>query len=222
MTQAWKRSQDAEKLQKELDEQKAELAALRKEHQERERKEAEAQEKLKAESKALDDEKQRASDLKETMEKYDVEKAAASKKAADEKQIQEKTKADKDGEVQEVLTNFGKRMDEMSSIRLKMEKDIVNKKKDLKEQIKMKIDKIDQGMDDDPTANIEENITPKFEAQLNSTKKNSRLGQDFAQNQTHQSLGQSSNANYVKQIQEQRIAQLKVDIEKEEGLKSKL
>jgi hypothetical protein len=44
----------------------------------------------------------------------------------------------------------------------------------------MKIDKIDQGMDDDPTVNIEENITPKFEAQLNSTKKNSRLGQDFA------------------------------------------
>jgi hypothetical protein len=34
-------------------------------------------------------------------------------------------------------------MDEMSNIRLKMEKDIVNKKKDLKEQIKMKIDKID-------------------------------------------------------------------------------
>jgi hypothetical protein len=35
--------------------------------------------------------------------------------------------------VNEILGNFGKRMDEMSNIRLKMEKDIIEKKKDLKE-----------------------------------------------------------------------------------------
>jgi hypothetical protein len=40
---------------------------------------------------------------------------------------------DKTGEVNEILGNFGKRMDEMSNIRLKMEKDIIEKKKDLKE-----------------------------------------------------------------------------------------
>lgn len=44
---------------------------------------------------------------------------------------------------------------------------------DLKEQIKMKIDKIDQGLDDDPTVNTNENITPSYSAQLaNSTGKN--------------------------------------------------
>jgi hypothetical protein len=99
MTAAWKKSQDAEKLQKELDEQKAELAALRKEHQERERREAESHEALKAQNKILDDEKQRTQDLKDTLDKYDVQKSAATEKAADEKKIQEKTKSDKEGEV---------------------------------------------------------------------------------------------------------------------------
>lgn len=125
MTAAWKKSQDAEKLQKELDEQKAELATLRKEHQEREMREHEAHEALKTQNKVLDDEKQRAKDLQDTLEKYDAQKAAVTEKAADEKRIQEKTKADRENEVQDIVKNFEKRLDEMSNIKLKMDKDIV-------------------------------------------------------------------------------------------------